>query len=192
MAFDAKAATEALNGGRLEEEGRRVDGEGRQGPVPSCELLTVPAGRTRGWRPSRPPSPRPGRTSGSSVEVVETPAADLATKLRGGEFTAAVAGHHEGLEPDLYPLLASSQVRGSGTNLAGYQDPALDPLLEAARKPGTPEARMTAWKALLTGLAARLPLLPIAWHSEDVLLAGASTGPTRGSSRAPGTGSGMC
>ena len=76
----------------------------------------------------------------------------------------------QGLEPDLYPLLASSQVRASGTNLSGYQDPSLDPLLEAARKPGTAEDRAAAWKALLAGLATRTPLLPLVWN-DDVTLA---------------------
>ena len=94
-------------------------------------------------------------------------------RLRAGEFTAAVVDIAEGLEPDLYPLLASPQVRAGGSNLAGYQDPALDPLLEAARKPGTPEERMAAWKALLAGLATREPMLPLAWNDER----GARAGP---------------
>ena len=97
-------------------------------------------------------------------------APDLATRLRSGDFTAAVVDIAEGLEPDLYPLLATSQVRASGSNLAGYQDPALDPLLEAARKPGTPEERTAAWKALLADLAGKQPLLPLAWN-DDVMLA---------------------
>ena len=109
---------------------------------------------------------------------------DLATKLRAGEYTAAVVDIAEGLEPDLYPLLASSQVRASGANLAGYQDPSLDPLLEAARKPATPEERMAAWKALLAGLATRMPMLPLAWN-DDVLLAPGLDGDSRGSSRVP-------
>ena len=37
---------------------------------------------------------------------------------------------------------------------------------------------MTAWRELLTGLAARQPLLPIAWHSEKRAARGGSTGPT--------------
>jgi len=77
-----------------------------------------------------------------------------------------------GLEPDLYPLLASSQVRASGSNLSGYQDATLDALLEAARAPGTPEIRAAAWKALLAGLAERLPILPLVWSDEVVLVRG--------------------
>ena len=107
---------------------------------------------------------------GFDVRLVEVQAPDLATRLRSGDFTAAVVDIAEGLEPDLYPLLATSQVRASGSNLAGYQDPALDPLLEAARKPGTPEERAAAWKALLADLAGKQPLLPLAWN-DDVTLA---------------------
>jgi ABC-type transport system substrate-binding protein len=109
---------------------------------------------------------------GFDVRLVDVEAAALAPRLRSGDFTAAVVDIAEGLEPDLYPLLATSQVRGSGTNLAGYQDPALDTLLEAARKPGTPEEQAVAWKALLAALAARQPLLPLAWNDEVMLARG--------------------
>jgi ABC-type oligopeptide transport system substrate-binding subunit len=74
-----------------------------------------------------------------------------------------------GVEPDLFPLLDSTQVRASGSNLSGYQDPALDKLLEAARKPGTNDKRLAAWKALLAGLSRRLPMLPLAWVDEVVV-----------------------
>jgi peptide/nickel transport system substrate-binding protein len=109
---------------------------------------------------------------GFDVRLVGVEAADVASRLRSGDFTAAVVDIAEGLEPDLYPLLATSQVRASGTNLAGYQDPVLNPLLEAARKPGTPYERAAAWKALLTALAARQPLLPLAWNDEVMLARG--------------------
>jgi ABC-type transport system substrate-binding protein len=97
---------------------------------------------------------------------------DLAPKLREGDYTAAVIDIAQGLEPDLYPLLASTQVRAGGSNLAGFQDPALDTLLEAARKPGTEEDRAKAWKALLDALAAKRPLLPLAWIDEVMLARG--------------------
>ena len=47
----------------------------------------------------------------------------------------------------------------------------------ASTRVKVPDGRMTAWRELLTGLAARQPLLPIAWHSEDVLQRGVE-GPT--------------
>ena len=83
-----------------------------------------------------------------------------------------------GLEPDLYPLLASSQVRARGPTSRGYQDAgaghAAGDRPEARRRP---TGGSTAWRELLAGLAARQPLLPIAWHSEDVLQRGVE-GPT--------------
>ena len=96
---------------------------------------------------------------------------------RAGDFTAAVLDVSLGLEPDLYPLLASTQVRTTGSNVAGYQDPALDTLLEAARAPGADAARTSAWTALLKGLAARMPLLPIAW-AQDVVVTRSVSGMT--------------
>jgi peptide/nickel transport system substrate-binding protein len=110
------------------------------------------------------------RAAGFEVDLKMVKAADLATALRTGDYTAAVVDIAQGLEPDLYPLLATTQVRASGTNLAGYQDPSLDPLLEAARKPATMEERLTAWKALEAGLATRMPILPLVWN-DDVTLA---------------------
>ncbi|HEY3335188.1 MAG TPA: ABC transporter substrate-binding protein [Candidatus Limnocylindrales bacterium] len=109
---------------------------------------------------------------GFKVTLVEKPAAALAADLRGGTFTASVLDIMMGLEPDLFPLLASSQVRASGSNLTGFQDAALDALLEAARKPGDQAARVAAWKALLAAIAARQPMLPLAWGEESMFTIG--------------------
>ena len=176
VAFDAKAATKLLNEAGWKKKNGKWTAKDGKAPY-TMQLLTVPASANPRLAAVAAAIAKAWSDFGIAVEVVETPAADLATKLRGGEFTAAALDITMGLEPDLYPLLASSQVRGSGTNLSGYQDPALDALLETARKPGTPDGRMTAWRELLTGLAAREPLLPIAWHSEDVLQRGVE-GPT--------------
>ena len=106
--------------------------------------------------------------------MTELAATDLASRLRTGEFTAALLDVSMGLEPDLYPLLASTQVRANGSNVSGYQDPALDALLEAARAPGTDPQRAAAIRALLLGLAARRPILPIVWADELVVERGLS------------------
>ncbi|OGO58602.1 MAG: hypothetical protein A2V85_18265 [Chloroflexi bacterium RBG_16_72_14] len=137
-----------------------------------AEILTVPAAA----------SPRLAATAayvrnawtrlGLAVDLVELPAAELVERLRAGTYTAAVVDIAMGLEPDVFPLLASSQVRASGSNLSGYQDPALDKLLEAARAVGTPETRTAAWKALLAGLAERQPILPLAWSTEVMFARG--------------------
>jgi ABC-type transport system substrate-binding protein len=109
------------------------------------------------------------RAIGLTVTVTETPAAELSTRLGEGTFTAAVVDVAFGLEPDLYPLLASSQVLAPGSNYAGLQDPALDALLVAARAPGTPEERTASWRALLTSLDEKMPMLPLAWRDELVV-----------------------
>ncbi len=176
VAFDAKAATKLLTEAGWKKKDGKWTAKGGKATY-AMELLTVPASANPRLAAVAAAIGKAWTDFGIGVKVVETPAADLAKKLRGGEFTAAALDITMGLEPDLYPLLASSQVRGSGTNLSGYQDPALDALLETARKPGTPDGRMTAWRELLAGLAARQPLLPIAWHSEDVLMRGVE-GPT--------------
>lgn len=111
-------------------------------------------------------------TLGIGVELVSLPAAELASRLRDGDFAAAVTDIAFGFEPDLYPLLASSQVRSPGTNLSGNQDPALDTLLAAARAPGIVEERTAAWRALLAGLAERQPILPLVWREDLVLQRG--------------------
>lgn len=183
--YDLKAAAKLLNdaGWKKSKSGAWTAKDGKA-PY-KLQLLTVPADANPRLAQVAAAVARSWTDFGIATEVVETPAADLATKLRTGAFAAAALDVTMGLEPDLYPLLASSQVRGSGTNLSGYQDPALDALLETARKPGTAEGRAIAWKELLEGLAARQPILPIAWHSESVLFRGVD-GPTARLIGAPG------
>ncbi|HET9520487.1 MAG TPA: hypothetical protein VFO73_05515, partial [Candidatus Limnocylindrales bacterium] len=108
---------------------------------------------------------------GFAVEVVEAaPGALLSDYLETGEFTAAALDVSIGHDPDLYPLLASSQTQTGGLNIIGLQDAALDELLAAARKPGTVEARKAAYTALQTQLAAGRYVLPIAFADEVVVV----------------------
>lgn len=109
---------------------------------------------------------------GFRVTLVERQAADVAAGLRDGEFTAAVLDIRMGLEPDLYPMLASTQVRAGGSNLSGYQDPALDALLEKARVPAAQAERRAAWRELLAAIASRKPMLPLAWDQETMFARG--------------------
>lgn len=136
------------------------------------EMLTVPADANPRLAATAEAVRDAWTKLGLKVDVVSVPGAEMAQRLREGSFTAAVVDVATGLEPDLYPLLASSQVRTSGSNLSGFQDPTLDPLLENARAPGTPEERTAAWKALLAGLAERQPILPLAWPDEVALVRG--------------------
>jgi peptide/nickel transport system substrate-binding protein len=106
------------------------------------------------------------------------PAADLITdRLEPGKFDVAVVPLVVGLDPDLYPLLASSQTRSGGANLAGLQDPTLDGLLAAARAPGSPDQRTKAYQALEQRLAATLPILPLAFRDDVVVLRDTLSGP---------------
>jgi peptide/nickel transport system substrate-binding protein len=115
---------------------------------------------------------------GFTVNVVEQDPAIIATDhLRTGEFEAAVVDIAIGHDPDLYPLLASSQIRTGGANVIGLQDPLLDDLLVAARKPGTDEARIAAYAALQKRLAGGTYLLPIAWPDEVFVVADRVLGP---------------
>jgi peptide/nickel transport system substrate-binding protein len=111
---------------------------------------------------------------GLTVTVTPLSGSALATKLKAGDFSAAVLDIASGFEPDLYPLLDSSQVRANGSNRSGYQDPALDKLLEAARRNGTTARRKGAWSALLAGLSSKLPVLPIVWADEQMVVRGLS------------------
>ncbi len=176
VSYDAKAVSKALTeAGWTKTGGKWVAPQAKT--AYKLEILTVPAtANTRlavvsgfvrdAWV-----------RIGFDASVVELPAADLTVRLRAGEFAAAVVDIAEGLEPDLFPLLASSQVRASGTNLSGYQDPALDKLLDAARAPGTPEVRTAAWRVLLTAVGERMPILPIVW-ADEVFLERALEGPS--------------
>jgi peptide/nickel transport system substrate-binding protein len=115
---------------------------------------------------------------GLDVRHVALPPVELvANRLRTGEFAAAVIDVNIGLDPDLYPLLASTQTTSQGVNLAGLQDPALDRLLEAARGPGSADERKAAYDALEKVLAARQYLLPIAFRDEVVVVRDTVVGP---------------
>ena len=108
---------------------------------------------------------------GLSVTHVALPAGEFVTgRLATGKFTAAVADVTIGLDPDLYPLLASSQTLTGGSNVIGLQDPALDTLLRAARGPGTRPERMAAYSTLQKQLAKGRYLLPLAFADESIVV----------------------
>jgi ABC-type transport system substrate-binding protein len=117
------------------------------------------------------------RSAGVAVEVDPLPPAEMARRLRAGDFDAAVVDIAIGLDPDLYPLLASSQTIAGGSNVSGLQDPQLDRLLAEARRPGDEAARRTAWRALQTYLAGATFLLPIAFRDEVVVTTERLSGP---------------
>jgi len=107
------------------------------------------------------------RRLGLTVKHVGLPAGEFVTdRLAKSKFQVAVTDMTIGLDPDLYPLLASSQTVTGGSNIIGVQDPALDKLLVAARAPGTPEARSAAYSKLQAQLADGRYLLSLAFSEE--------------------------
>jgi peptide/nickel transport system substrate-binding protein len=118
------------------------------------------------------------RALGLAVTVVELPPVTLVERLQAGEFATAIVDVGVGLDPDVYPLLASSQTIAGGPNVSGVQDPILDAKLVAARQPGTDEARKAAYADLQTYLSANVYLGPVAWRDEAVVLSEAVSGPT--------------
>ena len=115
---------------------------------------------------------------GLDVEHVPLPPGDFASeRLAKADFEVAVVDVILGLDPDLYPLLASSQTLTGGTNLSGLQRPELDTLLAAARAPGTEEQRKAAYSALQKELAAGRYMLPLAFADEVVVARDTLQGP---------------
>jgi len=115
---------------------------------------------------------------GFSVDLREQNAAVIAADhLRTGDFAAALLEIAIGHDPDLYPLLAASQTRTGGANVIGLQDPLLDTLLTAARKPADDVSRRVAYTALQKRLAGGTYLLPIVWPDVVVVVNRRVSGP---------------
>ncbi len=115
---------------------------------------------------------------GLAVTHLPLPPGEFVTdRLATGDFQVAVADITVGLDPDLYPLLASSQTLTGGSNVIGVQDPVLDVLLAKARAPGTDEARAAAYSALQKQLAKGRYLLPLAFADEVVVVRDVVQGP---------------
>jgi peptide/nickel transport system substrate-binding protein len=110
--------------------------------------------------------------------VALPPAEFVGKRLTTGSFQVAVADLRVGLDPDLYPLLASSQTLTGGSNVIGVQSAALDSLLEKARAPGSAKVRKAAYSALQKQLATGRYLLPVAFADEVVVLRDTVQGPT--------------
>lgn len=99
---------------------------------------------------------------GLTVKVVGfAPAALVSQRLATRRFSAVLLDVNLGLDPDLYPLLASTQAVSGGSNVAGLQDAALDKLLLAARSATDASRRATAYTALQAYLGTATPLLPL-------------------------------
>jgi peptide/nickel transport system substrate-binding protein len=109
------------------------------------------------------------RRLGFDVTHIGLPAGEFVDRLAKGLYQVAVTDVTIGLDPDLYPLLASTQTVTGASNIIGVQDPILDGLLTAARAPGTMEARITAYSKLQERLATGRYVLPLAFADEVVV-----------------------
>lgn len=114
---------------------------------------------------------------GIPTTVTSLAAGDLVARLRSAEFVAAVADVNVGLDPDPYPLLASSQVQAGGSNVSGFQDRALDAALAAARAPGTDAARAAAYTRLQALLGQLEPILPLFFRDSVFVVSERLIGP---------------
>jgi peptide/nickel transport system substrate-binding protein len=112
-----------------------------------------------------------------ATHVALPPGEFVTSRLSRGDFQVAVADVAVGLDPDLYPLMASSQTLSGGSNVMGVQDPALDALLMKARAPGSEAARMAAYSALQKALAAAQYVLPLTFPDEVVVARDTLSGP---------------
>jgi peptide/nickel transport system substrate-binding protein len=108
---------------------------------------------------------------GLSTTVEALPPGELVARLQAADFTVAVIDVNMGLDPDPYPILASSQTRAGGANISGIQDAALDKALVAARAPGAAAARMKAYGALQKLLGTLQPM-PTLFFRDTVFVVG--------------------
>jgi len=178
VAFDPDAARAALvAAGWTEAEGGGWIPKGASGAL-TIELLCPEEAASPAAYAVAGAIANDWRRIGLTVLQQPLPGAELlGDRLETGAFSAAFFGIGLGLDPDLYPILASTQATTSGSNLSGLQDPALDRLLVAARAPGTTDARKAAYAGLQVQLASGVYLLPIAFRDEVVVVRDTLSGP---------------
>jgi len=177
IAHDAKAATADLIAAKWTKKADGWRPPGAKDPL-KIELAAPEASKSPVLQAVGDEVAKGWTAIGLGVQLVEQDPATLAAdRLRTGAFDAAVVDIVLGHDPDLYPLLASTQTRTGGANIIGLQDTGLDKLLEAARKPGLEEDRKAAFRALQTRLASGVFLLPIAFADEVVVLRNRVSGP---------------
>jgi peptide/nickel transport system substrate-binding protein len=175
--FDPEAAATALTKAGW----KRADGQWRSGDAKeplSVELLSPDAESNPAAYAAAEAVASDWAAFGLEVDHVGLPAGEFVSdRLASGKFSAAVVDVAIGLDPDLYPLLASTQTLSGGSNVAGIQDAALDALLVAARAPGSDEDRAAAYTALQEQLAKGRYLLPLAFADETAVVHTTVSGP---------------
>lgn len=179
-AYDAKAAPEiafdraAASKGLRDAGWRRVDGAwippGASKPLTVAilapEAVANPIAHAAAVRVAAA-----WTSLGLATSVEALPPGPLVDRLRTADFAAAVIDVNMGLDPDPYPILASSQARTGGANICGIQDVALDKALVSARAPGSAANRTKAYRTL-QGLLGTLQPMPTLFFRDSVLVVG--------------------
>jgi peptide/nickel transport system substrate-binding protein len=177
LGFSPNAAQKALKAAGW----KKIDNAWRRGAdshALTFELLSPDAASNPGLYAAAEAVAADWKFIGIQVTHVSLPPAEFTSgRLATADFTVAVADVTVGLDPDLYPLLASSQTLTGGSNVMGLQDPTLDRLLVAARKPGSEADRMAAYAALQVQLAKGMYLLPLAFADEPIVVRDTLQGP---------------
>jgi ABC-type transport system substrate-binding protein len=110
------------------------------------------------------------RALGLQVQLDAVSASSYISRLDSGDYSAAIVVFDVGLDPDLEPILMSSQVGSGGSNVAGVQDYQLDQLLIAVHKTNDPVQRQAAVSALSKYLSTTLPILPLMFRQYDLVV----------------------
>jgi peptide/nickel transport system substrate-binding protein len=168
---------------RLKQRGwKRVDGQwrrpGKDEPF-TIELLSPDESSNPAAFATAEFVARSWTAFGISTKHTALPAAEFVReRLTRGEYEAAVGDIAIGLDPDLYPLLASTQTLSGGSNVIGLQNARLDRLLREAREPGTDAERKEAYRALQEELTKGRYIIPLAYADETTVVHDQVVGPS--------------
>ncbi len=167
--FDMNAAAQGLQDAGWQSSADGWHRPGQTGPV-TIELLTPDASADPTLPVLAERIAASWRSLGLTVNVVSM-SQDLLlqTRLQSGTFDVALLKIDVGLEPDLYPLLVSTESQVGGTNLPGFQSSGVDQLLQSVRSDPDPATRAEEWTVLQATLRRLLPLIPV-WFADQVMV----------------------
>lgn len=112
------------------------------------------------------------RAVGLDVTLVVASSQDYLQQLSDGKFSAAVVDFELGLDPDLSPILHSSQAATGGSNVSGVQDTTLDHLLQTAQQAISEGDRKNAVSAVEKYVSANLPILSLCFSDYNFVVGG--------------------
>jgi ABC-type transport system substrate-binding protein len=110
------------------------------------------------------------RAVGLNVQLEAVSTGVYMDRLNTGLFDSAIVDYEVGLDPDLGPMLLSTQVGSGGSNVSGVQDTSLDQLLLTVRKTVDLDARQDAVSAVEKYISTTLPILPLAFRDYDLVV----------------------